>query len=270
MAQLQIRLNRGMLAMAAMVGLVLGMGVDARADTSLDFSTPIVTGPSPAPGVWSPDRYAPNSFGSPAFFQGDWRLEQSIRATDAQGVAFYNTQGYGLGLEAGTLSQSIDLYVSSDWASLPEQRFAGFWGVGVDAGNAVQSYAIIEFATIGGAAGFRTWDSSDGTWNFNGLPSGFLFDSFNTLSASLEGGNYVYSLNGQVIDTVTAFGATSFDRVLLQGHNTPVGVNYDIFWDNYASSTTAVPEPSSLVLLGMGATGLVIFRRRTAGPMAAR
>ncbi len=51
----------------------------------------------------------------------------------------------------------------------------------------------------------------------------------------------------------------SIGNVILQGHNTTDGVDYDIYWDNFG---TAVPAPGALALLGCA--GLVGARRRRA------
>jgi hypothetical protein len=240
-----------------------GLGAGARADITLTFDDPISYGP----GGWSVDRHAPNSFGTTPF-QGDNRLMQVIDGMDTQANPFANTQGRMFDLQAGTTSMDIQLYVSSDWAAATgDQRFAGFWGVGVDSTNAISSYPIIEFAKIGGQAGFRVWDSTDpsGSWSTISLPGGFAYDQFHTLGIALSGSNIVYSLDGAQIGQVDALGTVSLASVILQGYNgLPVGTNYNIYWDNFHSynGTAAVPEPASVVSAVLGAAGAGLFALR--------
>ena len=68
--------------------------------------------------------------------------------------------------------------------------------------------------------------------------------------------------------TVTGFGAgeLTFDAVQLiddttEGQQTGVTVGADIDAVGAISSTAAVPEPSTFALLGMGAVGLIGYRR---------
>ena len=237
---------------------------------SFNFDSAVTTGSSQAPGVWYTDRYAPAGFTSPVGFLGDNRLKQSIATADgannrgsSYASGFYNTQGRKYDLNSGTISMSIDLYIDSSWANTG-RRMAGFWGTAVDAGNVIQAYPIIEFAsntdTDGSGARFRAWDSTTGWVSMGGLPTGFAYDTFTTLSIDLVGSNFVYSV-GDLTTSVSALGATRIRNVILQGHNTQAGVDYDIYWDNF--NAAPVPEPFTMVLAG-GALAAAIRRRRRA------
>jgi hypothetical protein len=243
-----------------------GLGAGARADITMTFDDPLTYGP----GGWHVDRYAPTSFAS-TVFMGDHRLLQLIDGGAAQADNFYNTQGRAFDLEEGTQSMSIQLYVPQNWETAAgDRRFAGFWGVSPQSSGPLLSYPIIEFAKIGGDVGFRFWDTStDANWmpGFF-LPSGFTYGGFHTLQIDLVGANYVYKVDDQVLATVDSHGATSLSSVILQGYNGPAygvseGQNYTIYWDNFHSTTAAVPEPASVVsaVLGLAGAGLLAMRR---------
>lgn len=244
----------------------LSSAAAVQADQFFDFTTPVVTGPTQAAGVWYTDRYAPGNFTSPVSFGGDDRLLQSI--SDADGASsrpgafsssFYNTQGRKYDLEAATIKMSIDLYVPAPWQSAG-RRMAGFWGTAVDGANAVSAYPILEFTTDG-TPRFRGFEG-DGSWIDLGLPTGFAYDAWQTLTIEKLGtGEFKYSV-GDVTASTALMGPASveIDNVILQGHNTQNGVNYNIYWDNL--STSVVPEPASVALAGCAALGLVAVRRR--------
>ena len=246
-----------------LLALVASMPGIARASLNETFDS--------SPGPWYTDRYAPSGFASPEFFDGDNRLKHSISAADgassrpgAYSSAFYNTQGMKLDLPAATTSMQIDLYIPGDWASTG-RRMAGFWGTAVDALDAVSGYPIIEFTSDTATPRFRGWNG-DGTWTDMGLPTGFAYDSWYTLVIELIGTDFVYSV-GDLSLTTPADGSTAIDNVILQGHNTTDGVDYDIHWDNLKApaSVGVVPEASTIAvwsvlsLIGLGAAA---YRKR--------
>jgi hypothetical protein len=254
--------------LVALLSVASLTGVAAvQADQTFDFNSPVVTGSSQAPGVWYTDRYAPAGFASPVFFDGDNRLLHSISAADGAdnrpgsfSGAFYNTQGRKYDLEAATVKMSIDLYIPADWATTGA-RMAGFWGTAVDATDAVSAYPIVEFTSDAATPRFRAWEAN-GTWIDMGLPSGFAYDSWQTLEiAKLASGEFKYTV-GDLTATTTMMGPASVEiaNVILQGHNSQAGVSYDIHWDNL--STSLVPEPASLAMVGSGLLGLIAVRRR--------
>lgn len=253
--------------LVALMSVVCLSTAAVQADQSFNFSTSVVTGASQAPGVWYTDRYAPAGFSSPVSFGGDDRLQQVI--SDADGASsrpgafsssFYNTQGRKYDLEAATVKMSIDLFVPASWQSTGN-RMAGFWGTAVDAVNAVSAYPILEFTSDSANPRFRGYDN--GVWIDMGLPSGFAYDSWQTLEITkLPSGEIKYGV-GDLTATTTMlapFGSVEIENVILQGHNTQNGVNYNIYWDNL--STSVVPEPASAALAGAAALGLFVVRRR--------
>ncbi|MBK8832277.1 MAG: hypothetical protein IPN60_15755 [Saprospiraceae bacterium] len=221
----------------------------------IDFSAPLILSNTQAAGVWYTDRYNPNGFVGQATAPDATpnTLHVTIDATDAQGVGFYNTQGRKYDLIDGTQSIQMDLFVATGWAAA-HRRMAGMWGTAFDAGNAVSAYPIIEFTSDTLGAGgpfvprFRVWESGTGTWRNLGLPSGFVYNQWVTLRTQLlSSGEFLYTVLTAQGDlqytTTTSAPDASVDilNVILQGHNTTAGVTYDIYWDNFKSTTTLTP-----------------------------
>jgi hypothetical protein len=256
------------LMLVALTIVFASASATVKADLVFDFSTPVATGPTQAPGVWYTDRYAPADFTSPDFFDGDDRLLHSIDAADsaddrpgAFSSTFYNTQGRKYDLEAETIEMSIDLYIPADWAT-SNARMAGFWGTGFDSSDIVSAYPILEFTSDASNPRFRGYDN--GVWIDLGLPTLFAYDSWQTLGVSLLPSGEIEYTVGDLTATTTMlapYGTTEIGNVILQGHNSQTGVSYDIHWDNL--STSVVPEPSTIALLGLaGVAGLAMVRRR--------
>jgi hypothetical protein len=123
-----------------------------------------------------------------------------------------------------------------------------------------------------GPAGFVT-AAPGGSYNYFGLYWGSM-DDYNTLEF-YSGGQLVESING--VEVITAlnllgnqtspgsnryvdifFGGQSYDTVKF------ISTNFAFESDNNAYARVAVPEPSSLALLGLGLVGLGLGRRRKA------
>jgi len=245
---------------AAAAGLV---ALPAFAGTTTQtFDTPVVTGASEAPGTWYTDRRAPAQF-----YQNtaDNTLTEMIAGADQDpvttpGIGFNNTQGRKYDLAAGTTSLSVDLYVSGDWVSgaSATQRKAGLWGTGIDDLGNITAYPIVEFAN----GGFEAYDSNTGLFTTLGLPSGFNYGQYYTMTIALVGDQIVYTV-GDLTASYDANGTTQFANIMLQGYN--YGTNYKIHWDNVATSTGAAPEPASwaMMVAGFGLLGTVLRRRRS-------
>jgi hypothetical protein len=254
-------LNSTKLTLVAALALALGAIANAQTFT---FDSAVTLSPTQAAGTWYTDRYAPAGFTSPVSFMGDNRLRQSISSADSStnrpasfSGAFYNTQGRKYDLNPFVDTMSIELFIPSAWGT-NGFRNAGFWGTGVDNSNATTAFPIIEFASNSDEATGGRLRALDGAgWQSMGLPTGFAYDQFYKLNITLAGGQFNYSV-GDASLSVSANGTTSIANVILQGHNTTAGRDYDIHWDNLQ----AVPEPASMAAIGLGILGLA--RRRKA------
>jgi|GEM_PF-4585341 len=245
MNRLKHMMVRATLAVAGLAGLANAGLVDT-------FSVNPVLSPTAGAGVWFTDRYAPAGFVSEVF-GGDARLKHSISAADCEtcrgggfNFPFYNTQGRNFELPAGTTSMSIQMYVPTAW-STTGRRMAGVWSAARDGADAVSSFPIVEFSSNAEGSGlprFRGWDNTTGTWIDMGLPTGFAYDQWHTVSIKLVGGNWVYQV-GDLSLTTSAGASVRLGTALLQGHNNAAGVSYDIYWDNLFASAAGVSLNSS-------------------------
>jgi len=213
-----------------------------------DFSQAITLSVAQQADAWYVDRFAPAGFMSNVSFEGGQRLLHTISANDGASnrpmnfaTSFYDTQGRKFDLPSGTQSIEIDLYVPSDWETTG-RRMAGLWGTAVNAAQEIAAFPIIEF-TSDGDARFRGW--IDGDWIDIGLPPDFTYDAFYTLSSTLlESGEFLYTISGSggsigaITNVYAANGIIEIANVILQGHNTNAGVNYDIYWDNFSNGST--------------------------------
>lgn len=235
--------------------VLAGLAVPAAAQSDFDEASDTAG--------WTVDRYAPEGFESGVSFDSRLVLEHSI-GPDGEAAnrpagyssAFYDTQGMKSPLFApGTTTMSIELYVPDAWSTTGD-RMAGFWGEGLDDISSLVSYPILEYAS---GAGWRGWDGA-GWLDLGGAVN---YDGWNTLGIALNGTSWDYSVNGSVLGSVDANGATSLGRAILQGHNVG-GEPYAIRWDNL--STPAVPEPGTwaMMFLGFAAIGFAMRRRKSA------
>jgi hypothetical protein len=192
-------------------------------------------------------------------FDGDNRLKQSIDAADGANSrpsgyssAFYNTQGRKYDLGSSIANLQIDLFVPASWASTGN-RMAGLWGTAFDNSAAVSAYPILEFTSDTATPRFRGWDGT--AWTDMGLPTGFAYDQWYTLKISMLPGAFRYDVGDLTLTTLAATGSVGIGNVILQGHNTATGVNYDIYWDNLQASPVPLPAAAWMGLTLLGGVG---------------
>jgi hypothetical protein len=225
----------------------------AAAATPQTFDTDPVLSSVQAPGTWYTDRYAPGVFDSEPF-DGDARLRHGIRMTEraaarppAYSSSFYNTQGrkYDVNASGSVQRFSIEMYVADDFTS--EDRSAGLWATGFDAGNAVSAYPILAFrhsqdSPIWGAstvaAGFYGWDYVTGGYPFF-MPvteTGRWY----TLSFELNVGvGTTYYVDGTMLGFIADPDTTSLGNVILNAYNYG-DEDYDVYWDDFLAGRQSV------------------------------
>ncbi len=255
------------------------------ADTfNFDFSQPVTLSPTPAPGAWYTDRYAPNGFVSQATAPDGTQntLQETISPADHQADNFQNTQGRDYSLPTNTVDLSISLYVDPTWGNTDE-REAGFWIAGTDSTGTIQDYPIIEFQSAittgkyanGGVAGFYGWDNTGaGSWDLI-TATNFAYGAWSNLDISIASGQLVYTVNGTSVDSPEGSPLTpetQFSTVLLQGYNgdndtAPLANSYSIYWNDLSGDAT--PEPGTIVMMLSG-IGLVFVGMRARRTSSAR
>ncbi|MBE0533285.1 MAG: right-handed parallel beta-helix repeat-containing protein [Rhodospirillales bacterium] len=214
-----------------------------------------------ADGGWGVDRQAPAGFAvDKTTFAGEAVLKQSIDATEANANVFRQTEGRKFDLVEGTTTLSVDLHVDESWQPSGDEgyRWAGLWGVTYNAaGENTEDYPIIEFTTLGGVPRFRAWDT-DNQWHDFGLPTGFEYGQFYTLTITVQpDGSFLYQVGDAVYaSSLTSNGAVELGDVILQGYNKGLeeaggGHTYDIYWDNLqAEPNVYIAEDTDLSGIG--------------------
>ena len=231
--------------------------------------------------AWIPNRYAPAGFAA-VVFDGDSRLQFTIDESDSVtnrpvpfSSAFYDIQGRqrAAGI-TGLWSLSAEVYVSSAFNTTtgPLVRTAlwGHTGTTPTGGD----YMIMGFtnasptdpsnpAATDRAFRFRVFDGNFDDYVDLGVPAGFVFDTWHTLSGTSTGATFEYYLDGDLVYTkATAAGADLLDA-MIQGYNFGQAGSYSVYWDNVTAS--AIPEPAAGALAAaLAALGLVWWRRRHA------
>lgn len=236
--------------------------------------------------AWVTDRYEPAAF-TVENFLGDNRLRIEIDETGAAGNrpsgfggTFYNTQGRQRAADvASPWVLSGDLYIDSAFNTTTGQLVrTDLWGRDSNPveGNAV--YPIFGITNASPTDGFnpmaldrsfrfRVWDADTvNGWVDIAAPGGLVFDEFHNLSVAYDGSSLTYKLDGVTLytdATASAPAVGDLQSVFVEAYNFGTG-DYAVRWDNI--SVAAVPEPSTVALLGLaGVAGLAMVRRRRQG-----
>ncbi len=222
---------------------------------------------------WATDRYDPAGFNS-VFFDGDNRLQITIDDADSSANrppsfsgTFYNTQGKKRDVAVGTTwTVSGDVYISSDMVSGNNIRRTDLWTRDSNEESSAH-YPIFGVVRNDDSDPFnpnaasltsrwRIWDGQVG-WVELAAP---VTEGWHNLEIIADGTTFVYKLNGSMVHTDLTASSAGFEdlsTVYVQAYNFGDS-DYSVYWDNIS----AVPEPTSLALLGL--TGLAVVRRRRA------
>jgi hypothetical protein len=229
--------------------------IDTTAPTTGPVVSSIMVVPTDPSGPWTVDRFAPAGF-TPGQAGGGrvGVVDEFISAADQNGSRppaynydFFDFQGRGLTLPAGTTYVAADLYVPASWMSLTQQdpngnpsswgSLASLWATGINGlGNAI-AYPVIGFnnQANSGSGGLQVFDQTNRWTNVPGFAGA---DQWYHLGFGLRAGELDYFVNGQLVYTdVTATGTTAFTTVMLQGYNG--GHDYHAYWDNLSTTQDA-------------------------------
>jgi hypothetical protein len=232
--------------------------------------------------AWVTDRYEPEAFVVENFL-GDNRLRIDIDISDSAAnrpgsfsSAFYNTQGRQR--PAGVTAPWVlsgDLYVDSAFNTTTGQLArTDLWGRDSNPVEALAHYPVFGITNASPTDGFnpsapdrsfrfRVWDANTANgWVDLAAPVGFAFDQFHNLSIAYDGTSFEYKLDGATLYTDATASLTlvgGLQTAFVEAYNFGVG-SYTVRWDNI--SVASIPEPASMLLLGMSTLGSLLVRPR--------
>jgi hypothetical protein len=246
-------------------------------------AAPVMPSFADIPTGWITDRYEPGSFSNVGAYEGRSDVlgigistigDRENRAAPYMST-FYNTQGRQHAISGSSNSQlAADLYVEDTWGSGDNGHVrTDMWGVVANAGGGVTDYGIIGFTNFGGAPRLRVYDANtNGTATTDGwvnLDAPILYEAWNALEIDFTGPSLNYYVNGEEVYRDTTIGGDHLSTVIMQGYNfadpalgnpIPTTVPYVAHWAN--AGATSVPEPGSVVLVGIALSALALTRRR--------
>lgn len=201
---------------------------------------------------WTVDRTAPETWES-TVFDGDNRLKHGVGPSSVSNT-WYAYKGKSL-LTPGATEVSVDLYVPTP--TVNQDMSLSIWANGTDGTSDQLAWPVVGFrASPDGSAVWKVFNDESGAWDT--LTDTAAFNTWYTLGIGLDGGNIVYTINGDVVftDTVVDPAVDSFKNVILQAYDFGTEGGYYAYWDNLST----VPEPATLALLGLG--GLLLRKRK--------
>lgn len=228
---------------------------------------------------WITNRYAPAGFAS-TMFNGDNRLQLTIDETGSTAnrpltfdSSFYNTQGKqrASGI-TGLWTLSAEVYVASAFATTTGPLVGtSLWahtGTTPEGGD----YMTIGFTNASStdpvnpmAADrefrFRVFNTQTANWIDLGVPVGFVFDTWHSLSGTSTGTTFEYRIDDDLAYTAATTAGEDLMDAMIQGYNFGETGSYSVYWDNVTAS--AIPEPATAVLAaGLAVLGIAALRRR--------
>jgi hypothetical protein len=163
----------------------------------------------------------------------------------------------------GGANQAYRVYTD---ATHPNPTTANYWAAGTSATSASYTDPYYSFLTSQTAPAAQVALSAT---QGGSTPAGIISFAWHTMTMTQDGVNVTWAIDGHTIATVpdsaVTFGGSQVslgaDDTGLTGSSAALNqtLNADI-WDNL--TINAIPEPASISLLGLGAAGLFLARRR--------
>lgn len=203
---------------------------------------------------WSVDRSAPAGF---AIVNNELKMTIDGSTQFPLSDDFNNTRGMQMAI-ANSTYLSVDMYIDSGWANVPNERFAGLWAIGFSntIGGDSKTFPIMEYQRSVTEDGIAIWDSVNG-WQAS-LSQLFNFDEFNNLKFIISGAGVEYYINDILAYIDTDTNTEFFTGVILNARNE--GNDFMVRYDNLTYGN--IPEPAPMALLGLGLLGFGLMRRR--------
>ena len=223
--------------------------------------------------AWVVDRYPPAGFAA-VIFDGDSRLDLTIDQTGSTAnrpaifsSAFNNTQGYQRpGGITGLWTLSAQVYVSSAFNTTtgPLVR-SDLWGhTGTTAAGG--DYATFGFTNASPTDPlnptapdrtfrFQAFDGTTGNWIALGVPPGFVFDAWHTLSETSTGTAFEYRIDGVLVLTISTDAGYDLLTAFIEGYNFSQAGSYSVYWDNLTATAGVVPIITNSPLSSAGTVG---------------
>ena len=218
--------------------------------------------------AWVVDRYPPAGFAS-VIFDGDSRLCLTIDQTgstanrpDQFNSVFYATQGYQrpAGI-TGLWTLSAQVFVSSAFDTTTGLLVCGeLWGhTGTTPTGG--DYMTLGFtnasptdplnpAAADRAFRFQAWDGNTGEWIDLGVPVGFVFDAWHTLSCASTGSTFEFSIDSIHVLSLPTVAGNDLLTAFIEGCNYDQANSYSVYWDNLIAGVAPVITNNSLMAAG--------------------
>jgi hypothetical protein len=220
--------------------------------------------------AWVPNRYPPAGFAS-VVFDGDSRLQLTIDQTGSTAnrpalfsSTFYATQGCERpGGITGVWTLSAQVFVSSAFNTTtgPLVRSDLWANTGTTGADGNGDYMILGFTNASPsdafnpsaadrAFRFQAWDGNTGNWISLGLPAGFAFDAWHTLSETSTGSTFEFRIDGVLVFTNTTVAGSDLLSAMVQGYNFDQAGSYSVYWDNVIAGVAPIIANSPLTAAG--------------------